>query len=546
MEKVEAEIIVRSLVGRLKATSSCFELPGGAISSLESEALRFFSGMQTSDSISAPIIAAAAESPAVNLDLACLKGAPDKSAVLCIDFGTAFSKAAIWRSGSTIPAPLDLLRGASPDRTGVLLDSAAYISDGRIFFGPTAVERFRLEDAPDRSLFSSPKELLTHDVARLDVERPDKTVDPTGMFTSRSLLTLYLGYLTAVVCEVLPEGIGRNVTRRYAAPGWDNAQADTTAADMGVAARSLGDLLVDAQILADTVSISDWRAGLDVQTAVALDSAIRSHRNGRGNTTIPFIERAVLEAVAAGSGIRERFLNKRPQVLVIDVGAGTTDIGVFKYVNSADGHGVCAPYAGGMQAVQTAGNRLDEALIGLAVQKVGLPSETEAARRFRRRLNDIVRTAKANLCETGEIEIDIPDFPPTRIELAEFVRTPIVGHYLKTFQAAVVRSLEGSGASFRTLSDDNVVVFTGGGRSLPFLRDVFDKKPVLLSSGPAYFLVDDAVPEWVGRTLPDVSQVFPQMAVATGGCSPYLPQEARTVRDTSNPGTRSLTSFYKN
>lgn len=544
MEKVEAEIVVRSLVGRMKTVDARFELPDGAISAQEMDALRFFSGMAPLEGTT-PASGPLPQQPAVDLELACLGSPPDDSAVLCIDFGTAYSKAAVWRTGAAIPTPLDLVRGADPDRTGVLLDSAAYISEGRIYFGPTAVERARLEDSPDRSLFSSPKELLTHDVARLDVERPPKSVDPTGMFTSRALLTLYLGYLTAVVCSVLPEGIGRTVKRRYAAPGWDNAQADTVSAKMGVAARSLGDLLVDAQILADTVDIADWRAGLDVQTAIALDAAIRSHRNSRGTTTFPFIERAVLEAVAAGSGIRDRFPNKRPQVLVIDVGAGTTDIGVFKYVNSADGHGVCAPYAGGMRAVQTAGNRLDEALIGLAVQRVGLPPETEAARRFRRRLNDVVRTTKATLCETGAVEIDIADFPPTTIELPEFVAAPIVSHYIDRFRTAVGEALEGSGASFRSFSDDSVVVFTGGGRSLPFLREIFDKKPIPLAAGPAYFKIDDAVPDWVGRTLPDVSQVFPQVAVATGGCSPYLPQEARTVRDTSDPGKRTLGSIYK-
>lgn len=322
-------------------------------------------------------------------------------------------------------------------------------------------------------------------------------------------------------------------------------QASTVSAEMGVAARSLGDILVDAQILADSVNVADWRSGLDVQTAIALDAAIRSHRNSRGDATFPFIERAVLEAVAAGSGIRDRFPNKRPQVLVIDVGAGTTDIGVFKYVNSADGHGMCAPYAGSMRAVQIAGNRLDEALIGLAAQKVGLPPETEAARRFRRRLGDVVRTTKATLCETGVVEIEIADFPPTTIELPEFVAAPIVSHYVQSFKAAVAGALEGSGASFRSFSDDSVVVFTGGGRSIPFLREIFDKKPIPLVAGPAYFKIDDAVPDWVGRTLPDVSQVFPQIAVATGGCSPYLPEEAHTVGDTSDPGKRTLVSIYK-
>jgi hypothetical protein len=546
MEKVEAEIILRSLVGRLKSVDLRYDLPGGAISALEMDALRFFSGMSPAGPGSVAPPGAASKDALAELNVSCLTNKADESAILCIDFGTAYSKAAVWRAGASIPTPLDLERGANPDRTGVLLDSAAYITEERIFFGPAAVERARLEDLPDRRLFSSPKELLTHDVSRLDVERPPRSEDPTGIFTSRALLTLYLGYLTAVACAVLPDGIGRTVKRRYAAPGWNNAQADTTSAQMGVAARSLGDLLVDAQILADTVEISEWREGLSVTRAAALDNAIRASRSSRGARAFPFIERAVLEAVAAGSGIRDRFPNKRPQVLVIDVGAGTTDIGVFKYVNAADGHGVCAPYAGGMRAVQTAGNRLDEALVGLATRRLELPADTAGTRRFQRRVNEIVRSAKAQLCETGAVEIEIPDFPKTTIELPEFLSSPIVGNYVSEFRKAVAAALEGSGASFRSFSDDSVAVFTGGGGSLPFLRDIFDKKPVELEAGPAYFAVDDAVPNWVERTTPDVSQVFPQVAVATGGCSPYLPDEAHTVRDTSDPGKRSIAAIYKN
>ncbi len=545
MEESNRDMVIRSLVGRLRPMGDAFELPGGAISAIEVEALRHVSGMMS------PIIEAPrptnndSNKSAAKLDLTCLTAPTDEGAMLCVDFGTAYSKASIWRAGATIPTPLNLAGGADPARTGVLLESAAYLSDGRIFFGPAAIERFRLEDLPDRELFSSPKELLTHDVARMDVERPPRAVDPSGRFTSRALLTLYLGYLTAVACAVLPDGIARTVRRRYAAPGWDNAQADVASGDMGLAARSLGDLLVDAQILADTVEIADWRAGLDIDTALAMSEAIGEYRKRGSAKGAAFIERAVLEAVAAGSGIRDRFINKRPQVLVVDVGAGTTDIGVFKYVNARDADGIVAPYAGGMRAVQIAGNALDEALVSLAQQKAGLVANSDRWRRFKRRLGDTIQDAKATLCTTGEIEIDIPDFPRMKIELPEFVNTPIVRHYVEEFTGAVVAALDSSGASFRSFSDDNVVVFTGGGRSLPFLRDMFDKKPIELASGPAYFLIDDAVPEWVGRTLPDVSQVFPQMAVATGGCSPFLPDEARVTRDTSTPGPRTLAPFYK-
>ena len=544
MDKRDAEIVLKNLLGRLKASGGGFELPSGIISQMEKSALELFSGLEIENPQSAHD-PSGITSTAVKLDLQCLSAKPDTSATLCIDFGTAFSKAALWRTDETVPVPLDLARGANPASTGVLLESAVYITDGVVFFGPSAVEKYRLEDSPDRDLFASPKELLTHEVARLSVERPSKAVDPTGQFTSRALLTLYLAYLTAVTCNVLPSGITRTVKRRYAAPGWNNAQADVQSNEMGAAARSLGDLLVDAQILADTIDITEWRAGLGCERALELDRAIQVERRDPMRLTANFVERAVLEAVAAASGIRDQFLNKRPQVLVIDVGAGTTDIGVFKFVNSPHAQGVVAPYRGGMRAIQTAGNALDDALIGLAHQKIGLPSGGDRSRRFRRRLGTVIREAKATLCETGQIEIDVPDFPQTKIELLEFERTPTVAHFVREFEASVKGALEGSGASFRSFSDDSVAVFTGGGGSLSFLRNVFDKKAFNLKDGPAYFLIDDATPDWVNRTLPDVSKVFPQIAVAAGGCSPFLPKETSVVGDTSDPGKRELTVNYK-
>lgn len=544
MDKRDAEIVVKNLLGRLRSTGGDFELPSGIISQMEKEALELFSGLAANKPQIAHDFSEVTLAP-IELELRCLSASPDASAILCIDFGTAFSKAALWRTDETVPVPLDLARGANPASTGVLLESAVYITGDVVFFGPEAVEKYRLEDSPDRELFASPKELLTHEVARLNVERPSKAVDPTGKFTSRALLTLYLAYLTAVVCDVLPAGIRRTVKRRYAAPGWGNAQADVQSKEMGAAARSLGDLLVDAQILADTIDIIEWRNGLACERALELDRAIQAERSDPNRLGATFVERAVLEAVAAASGIRDQFLNKRPQVLVVDVGAGTTDIGVFKFVNSPDAKGVVAPYRGGMRAIQTAGNALDDALIGLAQQKIGLPSGGDRSRRFRRRLGNVIREAKATLCETGEIEIDVPDFPQTKIDLAEFERTPTVKHFVREFEANIVGALEGSGASFRSFSDDSVAVFTGGGGSLPFLRNVLDKKAVSLKDGPAYFLIDDAIPDWVNRTLPDVSKLFPQIAVAAGGCSPFLPKETGVVGDTSDPGKRELTVFYK-
>lgn len=544
MERREAELLGRSIVGRLRQTGEQYELPGGVLSIEEVGALRLLADMPALAGPAVPQLPSAGDEPAVQLDLSCLENSADAKVMLCIDFGTAYSKAAIWRTGSDHPVPLDLLAAAEPGASDVILDSVAYVTGGRILFGRQAATVFAHEDDPARRMFESPKDLLTHEMARLEVDRPSGEIDPTGLFTSRDLLTLYLGYLTAIVCEALPSDVPRNVRRRYAAPGWNDAQADASTQGMGAAARSLGDLLVDAQILADTISIKDWRQGLDAREAAAVMVALRASGAQRKVPRIPMVERAVLEAVAAGSGMMDRFRNRRPQVLVVDVGAGTTDVGFFKYVMRNDGESLVAPYQGGMKAVKKAGHAVDDALTWLAAQKVGLPADSDALRRFQRRFRSSVRDYKARLCEDRSIEIDIQDAPQFGIELAELEATPLIRKFVGEFKFAVEAALTGSGRTFSVAKDDNVVVFSGGGRSLPFLRDVFGGA-LQTGGGYANFQQDDARPSWVGRVVPDVSTVFPQIAVATGGCSPSLPTELQTVTDTHDPGSRSLKPFYK-
>ena len=544
MERREAELLARSVVGRLRKSGEQFELPGGVLSVEEVAALRLLAVMPSQNGPVAPRLPSAGDEPAVSLDLTCLEKPVGSDVMLCVDFGTAFSKAAIWRAGYDHPVPLDLLGAAEPGASGVILDSVAYVTGGRILFGRSADSTFAHEDDPDRRLFESPKDLLTHEMARLEVDRPAREIDPTGLFTSRDLLTLYLGYLSAVICEALPADVPRNVRRRYAAPGWNDAQADMATQSMSAAARSLGDLLVDAQVLADTIPISAWREGLDARSAAAVMVALRSSRAQRPVHGVPMVERAVLEAVAAGSGMMDRFRNRRPQVLVVDVGAGTTDVGFFKYVMRSDGDAVVAPYAGGMKAVKKAGHAVDDALEWLACQKVGLPAGSDSLRRFQRRFRTSVRDYKARLCEDRSIEVDVQDAPRFAIELAELEATPLIKTFVGEFTGAVRSALAGSGRTFNSARDDNVVVFSGGGRSLPFLREVF-KDGLISQGGTAYFAQDDAKPSWLDRVVPDVTSVFPQIAVATGGCSPDLPTELQTVRDTHDPGARTLSPIYK-
>lgn len=55
-----------------------------------------------------------------------------------------------------------------------------------------------------------------------------------------------------------------------------------------------------------------------------------------------------------------------------------------------------------------------------------------------------------------------------------------------------------------------------------------------------------ARPSWRSEYGPHIEQVFPQLAVYTGGCSPNQPWQANEITNGSIPPRRTLAPFYKN
>jgi molecular chaperone HscA len=233
-------------------------------------------------------------------------------------------------------------------------------------------------------------------------------------------------------------------------------------------------------------------------------------------------------------------------MLVIDVGAGTTDIGAFKY-NIHEGGAKVSVYRDGLRAIRTAGNRLDDALVELAWSKLGLAADSQLQLTHARKMRPAVRALKRDLFENRSIRVDVDGFDTVSIGDDEFRNSKVVTYFARTFEEQVKSALNSAGIGSRNFiqtNQPNIAVFTGGGASLPFLRELFDK-PIELEGGSADFEVHDPVPAWVESYTADVAEVFPQLAVSTGGCSPFLPDEKSSVIDTTVAGARSLETIYK-
>ena len=149
---------------------------------------------------------------------------------LCIDFGTAYSKAAAAPVGAwsdfdpALVRPL-MLAGRGARGNAFLLDSAVFVDDTHILFGAEAVARAdELAHAKRMALKSFKTLLSVSDLERALNTAAPFSIDPHRIFQMRDLIVLYLAFLTASIGSAAAEDAKladvRTVELRYAAPAW--------------------------------------------------------------------------------------------------------------------------------------------------------------------------------------------------------------------------------------------------------------------------------------------------------------------------------------
>lgn len=551
MDHEKARDFIKNLVERLEEDGGKYRLHGGLLTKTEVDALRLLAGHEAEGQTPNQSDLVADASANVELNFGCLDAQCSEDWVVCIDFGTAFSKAALWDQRPALknedaPGPIPLRIGQGLSSDPLLIDSVVFVGDERVHFGPDAIVQFERSADPRRQLFDSPKEVLTLDFSTLQFEKPGPECDPSGSFKKKDLLILYLGFLTALTNRALADSDQLTLAkRRFATPGWNDAQPDDIGGEYTEIVEQMRRFLAEAQILADSFPVDSWIEGLPIekvrkaidQLAVVEDDKLLS---------ASFVDRPVLEAAAAASSVKERLLNKRPQVMIVDVGAGTTDIGVFKYVGS-DEDPKFAAYTNGFAALKMAGKRLDDAFKALVKRKLELDQTSTALASLNRVLAKNIHEYKRKLFEDGAVTVRVDGLPDAVIYLDEFLSTQKVLHFKNEFEKKIIdvlRNADGAdGASFLG-STENVVVFTGGGGKLPFLRDAF-LGGVEIGSSKAYFEVIDPRPSWLDEAEDEVKVVFPQISVSVGGASPDLPRQLPRIRDTAIAGPRTIAPIYK-
>lgn len=518
----------------------------------------------------------------IELDLSALdRASPDADAIrLCVDFGTAMSKA--WATGSGSAETLPLLIGKAAGGEGLTVPSSIYISDsGRIYLGNDAERQHRAEARFARPRFDNLKRMLSE--AEVDTQLSAlplrEGIDPTHSgLTGGDLLILYFAWLTDLSENALQMALDatggelsvgdadiRGVARRFAIPCFESTDGKQGEARAKWARRVMIDALLRAQVLADTLRGKwDHLTAKQLKALMSklyeLDAAQLSH--------LMIADCAVREPIAAGASRFDAMLGERDEparapvrqyLLVVDAGAGTTDFALFQAITRI---GEIRPsYALLRKSVRMsriAGNEIDLILRPIVLEACGVDQQKLSADDFAYATMDLdsqIRQIKRNLFDQKSVSVELrPAFSGTvdiqrllsaqkmRRDGAELMkmRNEILASVFEQDQLDVLRTVAGGGAV------PVYVLLTGGSSALPIIRDLATGQIELHGTRFRFVLVD-RLPDWIDtlprETAQQLADVYAQCAVAIGGSVPELPLELTDLEipvTPARPGVRTL------
>ena len=573
MKSNEAKAVVRSLVGRLIHQDGAYRLPEGILSEEDVAALQSLAGIEAT---SADTKSSKAKQPSIPIDRSAFdtKGPSEEEIRLCLDFGTAMSKAWATRRTEDETVPLVLGRVAGTGDT-LAVPSSIFISQtGRIYFGVDAEIQHRQEIDSGRRRFDNLKRMLSE--AEVGQELDDVTlssdIDPTASGLSKGdLLVLYLAWLTDLALKALKNDLGdrqsadgdgaelRYLCRRFAIPCFEHAQDETVGGAKRAewAKRIMERALLRAQVVADT--LTDKWVELSVDGARLLLSEVRGIDTAK--LTHLLAETApVREPIAAGAS---RFDEKiaeagtatsagashvRRALLVIDAGAGTTDFALFQVFWDSDREKIrYALIAPAVRMCRVAGNAVDEVLRPIILTacgvdpKSGHPRSDEDFGIIKLDLSARIRDIKQDLFTNDLAEIELRPNASGLLRLDAILKNSEyerLGKELRLARDILIESafgkdpafLEELGAKTRRLGRSLPihVLLTGGSSVLPIVQKLAEGE-LTIGGVPFGFLQVTERPSWI-ESLPReeadlVAAAYPQCAVAIGGSARELPEE---------------------
>lgn len=539
MDNSKAVLLIENLLDRIEFDPKIEKNRLGILSAAEKTALEFALGVLRGSTISVQVepiqktppvpvpvpvpekVVAPAIKTEVTLNLDSLKrDSPDNpDVILCLDFGTAMSKAFAMQGDQN---PIELALGTRAGSKGYPVDSSIFITDeGLLKFGPQAVAAGTSAAERGRKRFDSFKARLNQGTQDgIDRIEDDSNINPTTtIFSERDLITLYLAYLTDLaVAELKDQGFSRYTLRRFARPCW-NVERRNWAEPL------MREMLTQAQILADTFQ-AQWQSGISVMDAKNALSQLKKLPK------VPeyLIAQGIPEPVAAAASLMVRDEAQREIFMVIDVGAGTTDFGMFLLQNNPDKE-VCLTriIPKTIDYFPAAGNRVDDLLKFFILYSEGIDPESAEGKHNKIYLDSRIRLYKESLFRDGIVEVMLANHSRVVVDREEFLKSKNVKSFEKQLNEKLKEVLDVLDDSYLDFlyKYGLTIVLTGGGASLPMVMDL--AKDVVEIRGRKILKKPAAlVPDWIEEKYPKLTPQYPQLAVAIGGASPDLPEEGES------------------
>lgn len=466
---------------------------------------------------------------------------PPQDRRLCFDFGTAMSKVTFVRDENEDRDYEDIevlklgVPGDQEEVSFTMLVSSVFIdSEGLLWFGQMAVERSRLEEG--RKRLDNIKHYLSVEGDGLssivtDIFNPTETEITYG-----DMVLAYLMYLTWAVNHCLEEtNEPRNLPRRFAMPCFRGAKSTETA-------QRLGEMLGDAQVLADTF-FSTLKQGVPLRTFMGAVEELRGTER-----TYTFLKEAITEPLGVAGSIISWQKPVNSLVMVVDVGAGTSDFSLYRLrYDEKDDTSIALEVDNSTEGITEAGNYLDTLLRGLILKNAGVTSEHKDWVNILGNLELDLRDYKERLFQDGEISVPLFSGELVSVSLDEFLSLEQVVNFglsLKDCRDEILNRINPSwieGAPHGALG----LALTGGGASLPMVKALAEGQ-IRVQGKDLKLVQAKGFPNWLEDDFPDLEDDYPRIAVSLGGARKRIIDSGGVARITAggNSASPTLGGYY--
>lgn len=425
---------------------------------------------------------------------------------ICLDFGTAMSKAFAWDGERDEPLPLRI-GDAAGETSPYAVNSTIFISrDGQAWFGEAAEER-AAADPDAEPAFRSIKDLLTVGLMT-DLREPlESQFNPSGVeLSKREAVVLYLAFLTdcalAAMCQDHGES-SRDIPLTYTKPVFD-PERDRWARD------TLRECAAVARGVAEKLS-GRWSAAIPLAELKDALSTAEPRDLMLGDETLP-------EPAAAFAGRVWRApvdVDDRRLMMVVDVGAGTTDFAMFARLQR-EGKVALFPIAHSMTTIRLAGNDVDNFLLDYLLQSANVTTNDGRFETIRAHLRLEIRLIKEELFDNGTVSRPLVNDIWAEAELTQFLEYDGMVRLCDEMQRKFEEVLANVDKSWREFKEVDVI-FTGGGARLPLVTRLARSQPTPVDG---WLVTPRAVhepPKWLVESYGNLAESYASLAVCIGG-----------------------------